>query len=30
MLLTERWFGILAWILVALKVTGFFGDVVSR
>lgn len=29
MQLTERWFGILAWILVALKVSGFFPDVVA-
>ena len=29
MLLTERWFGILAWLVVALNVTGFFDDVVA-
>jgi small-conductance mechanosensitive channel len=29
MLLIERWFGIVAWIIVALKVTGFFPAVVA-
>ena len=29
MLLAERWFGILAWLLVALQVTGFLPDVVD-
>ena len=29
MLLVERWFGILAWLLVALHVTGFLPDVVE-
>ena len=29
MLLVERWFGILAWLLVALHVTGFLPDVIS-
>ncbi len=29
MLLVERWFGILAWLLVALHVTGFLPDVVT-
>jgi small-conductance mechanosensitive channel len=29
MLLTERWFGILAWILVALNVTGFLDVVIA-
>ena len=29
MLLAERWFGILAWLLVALQVTGFLPDVIE-
>ncbi len=29
MVLVERWFGILAWVLVALNVTGFLPDVVE-
>ncbi len=29
MLLVERWFGILAWLLVALHVTGFLPDVIA-
>ena len=29
MMLVERWFGIVAWLLVALKVTGFFPVVVA-
>ncbi len=29
MLLVERWFGILAWLLVALHVTGFLPDVID-
>lgn len=29
MVLVERWFGILAWILVALKVSGLLPDVVA-
>jgi len=29
MMLVERWFGIVAWIMVALKVTGFLPDVVA-
>ena len=29
MVLVERWFGILAWLLVALQVTGFLPEVVA-
>jgi small-conductance mechanosensitive channel len=29
MLLVERWFGIIAWLLVALNVTGFLPDVID-
>jgi small-conductance mechanosensitive channel len=29
MMLVERWFGILAWLLVALHVTGFLPDVIA-
>ena len=29
MLLVERWFGILAWLLVVLHVTGFLPDVIN-
>ena len=29
MQLVERWFGILAWLLVVLKVTGFLPDVIA-
>lgn len=29
MILVERWFGILAWLLVALHITGFLPDVIA-